>query len=315
MIAIDTETTGVDLYHAATAFLLTTYDGIENTYWEWEVNPETREVIVPPEDIVEIREHILCHDRFLFQNAKFDITALDMSGIISQAEWNYEAIEDTLTASHVLSSNTAHDLTSLALRYLDIDIAPYENAIKDAVLEARSSVERLFPSWRIAKKNLEGMPSAKESTWKYDMWLPATIARRFNHHGHRWITLVSEYANADTAVTYSLWKILEHQLRSKGLWEIYRFKQSGLRVAKLIEDKGVTVRGTSVETALKDLQQKANTHAKICTDIAKGYQYDLSLPKSGNNNSLLDFVFTELGLALPPVTFTDTGNPALDKGS
>jgi hypothetical protein len=95
----------------------------------------------------------------------------------------------------------------MALHYLGVNIEPLEIAVKQATTEARRMARSKYPDWRIAKSGLPEMPSAKESTWKYDMWLPRAIAMEEGYpDNHPWWTVCADYANGDSAVTLPLHK-------------------------------------------------------------------------------------------------------------
>src|SRR6187455_1410176 len=124
MISLDTETTGVDLRHGARPFFVTTCDEAgEVTYWEWDVDPLTRQPDVPLEDQMEITKILKGADSIILQNPKFDKAALDSIGI---TEWDWGKVHDTLLAGHLLASNRPHNLTDMAMQYLGADIEPYE---------------------------------------------------------------------------------------------------------------------------------------------------------------------------------------------
>ena len=54
--AVDTETTGIDLYHGARPFFVTACDQDGNqTFWEWPVDPLTRVPRIPPGDVAEVQ--------------------------------------------------------------------------------------------------------------------------------------------------------------------------------------------------------------------------------------------------------------------
>jgi hypothetical protein len=323
MWSLDTETTGVDTRHSAKPFFVTACDpGGNQLYWEWRVNPFTREPEVPPEDLAEIRslvagrasaeaekhsagdwmpgaESSSAGGRFpgaerisagvpsvgavsrragrsgeegggdrgeadqgraplVLQNAKFDVAALNALDPWFGENWPWGRTHDTLLAGHLLASAMPHDLTSMTLQYLGIDIEPHEREIQKACVKARSIarnriVEKsdvdLFTGraakkqlWRIAKAGVPGMPSAKDKTWKFDMWLPRAVAewmwdnseakkawedagrpRRAAPRGvcsrkgwecrppdvcggdHPWYTALRDYALADSGATVALW--------------------------------------------------------------------------------------------------------------
>jgi DNA polymerase I-like protein with 3'-5' exonuclease and polymerase domains len=153
MVAIDTETSGLDLWHGARPYFVTTcYEDGHQVYWEWNVDPLTRKVAVLPGDLEEIsrvlvlakgwgkwpadtaEEHVL-----VGQNIGFDVKALQSVGVEG---WPWEMTRDTLLAGHLLASNQPHNLTDVALHYLGVDILPCEAALRDACTKARRMVQQ-----------------------------------------------------------------------------------------------------------------------------------------------------------------------------
>lgn len=335
MISLDTETTGVDFRHGALPFLVTTCtEEGEQTFWEWAVDPLTRRPIVPAEDLDEIQATIDAVDEIVLQNGKFDVAALTwlFRTFSRELRWDWGKAKDTLVAGHVLASNQPHDLTSMGVQYLGVNIQPFEDAVQEATNEARRIARRDFPTWRIAKKDLvdeDGrpvMPSAKEKTWKYDMWLPRALAKELGYaEDHPWWTVCSEYANPDSAVTTALFPAQKRLLIQRGLWEIYLASQRLVEIIYDMEQRGITVSEatlTEIETEFKEESAKANA---VCTSIAKGFGYELTLPKTGNNGSMSAFLFGKrdketFAEIAPPVMplpvlkrSEKTGEPSLDK--
>lgn len=186
-IAFDTETTGTDLRHICRPFFFTLYDGNKIDNWWWRVDPLTRGVKVVKEDLEEMAQRFDDADEIVFQNAKFDIGALDSVGLEWKPEW-WDKTQDTLLSAHLLASGEPHDLTTLALRYLRVDIKKFEDALERVCKEARGIVRRKYKDWRIADDEDPGLPSLKSSkkrqkktetggAWKWDMWLPCELAR------------------------------------------------------------------------------------------------------------------------------------------
>ena len=133
LISLDTETTGVDLYHGAKPFIVTLCDEeFNNTIYEWDVVPGTRDPQPPPQDINEIVDMLQQADEVVLQNAKFDVTALSHF-LPKNYRWPWYKTRDTLLAGHLLASNHAHDLTSMAIEYLAIDVAKYETVMRKVV--------------------------------------------------------------------------------------------------------------------------------------------------------------------------------------
>jgi DNA polymerase I-like protein with 3'-5' exonuclease and polymerase domains len=200
MIALDTETTGVDFRHGVKPFFVTICDDDGNQrFWEWDVNPFTRQPCVPPEDLEDLRnelelvrswgegfdDEIADRHCIIGQNMRFDVHALKTVGVV---DFPWHRLHDTLIASHVLASNRPHNLTDLSMQYLGVDIEPKEKALEVACQEARRWCRSNLPDWAIAKEGRADMPSVKpgksggkrgtekDKTWKSDMWLPRAVA-------------------------------------------------------------------------------------------------------------------------------------------
>lgn len=330
MIAIDSETTGVDLKHGARPFLVTTCDGVNAPlFWEWDVDPLTRQPIIPPGDVVEIGEMLFADGPnglrpFVFQNPKFDFHALATIGVWET--WDIDQVWadtlDTLMAGHLLASNQPHDLTTMAMVYLGRNIAKHEDAMEVACVEARRIARSRFKDWKIAKEGVEGMPSIKGSgsgggrdgekdkLWKNDTWLPRAIAKELKYPAdHPWWTVTSKYANVDSAVTIQLYKVLEAEMKKKGLWEIYLERLKVLPVIYKMESKGVTMSTARAKESKGQYKVEAEKSHSVCVEISEGRIE--KLPLSGVSNALKDVVFNHLGLVSPKKT--DKGNDSMDQ--
>src|SRR5262245_53920896 len=92
LLALDTETTGLDLWHGCRPFFVSVMDEHGNLqFWEWDVNPFTREVGIvewkgqkcgfipgpPSKDKQELTTLIKEND-FVLHNTKFDARALEL---------------------------------------------------------------------------------------------------------------------------------------------------------------------------------------------------------------------------------------------
>ena len=320
MLSIDTETTGLDLRHSARPYFVTICkDDGEQIWCEWDVDPLTREVDVPSGDLDGI-EGLIGSDggqeevhELVLQNAKFDFAALQSVWTASEWEFGWDRVHDTLIAGHLLASNRPHDLTSMALQYLGIDIQPYDDALKAACNEARRMARKEFPTWQIAKQGLAGMPSAKESCWKYDGWLPRAIAKEREYApDHPWWTVLSNYANTDSSTTLLLWKAMRAEIERRGLWEIYEERRKVIRVAYIMERDGVTLSKTRLEELKGRYAEEIEKAESTCLDIAAKHGVELKLPKGGNSKQLSTFLFQTL--KLPVLKQSEkTGAPSLDK--
>jgi DNA polymerase I-like protein with 3'-5' exonuclease and polymerase domains len=149
---------------------------------------------------------------------------------------------------------------------------------------------------------------------------------------HPWWFVTRDYANADSAITLQLWKVMEKEIRSRGYWEIFLNQMKLPRIACEMERRGVTLNRSELERVRHKYQIDLEKADKVCVGIAEDFGATLSLPKgSGTNNSLKDFLFakrevktkqpngiitTELvpcpGLGLSPVRWTDGGGASTD---
>jgi len=318
LVALDCETTGLDLWHGAKPYLVTTCDESGNlAYWEWPVDPLTREPSIVPDDLEEIRELIRSADQLVLQNPKFDFAALRSIGIWGEGEdyATWPKVRDTLLAGHLLASNAPHDLTSMALVYLGVDIEPLEKALEKACRAARKLAERDYPGWQLAAKGRQDMPSAREKTWKYDAWLPSALAAAKGYPtDHEWYTVTSDYANADSSTTVALYIKQKEELKRRGLDRIYAERLKLLPIAYRMENRGITV---SKKRHSEQRKEFGNRVAELGTTMQKiAYAhggYELSLPKGASvNKSLRTFVFDTLGLKPIRNPKAKTDAPSLD---
>lgn len=351
VVVIDIETTGLDLFHGARPFFVTAcLEDNTQRWWCWPVNPLTRRVDVVSSDLGEIQATIDSATDLVGQNIKFDYTALRLlfQDYDRNLRWPWNKVQDTLAAGHILASNQPHDLTSMVMHYLGHDMEPQEEALEAAVKECRRLVQQTrlrlnhyhdgkyddgvveidepLAKWRIAGEGLPETPSATKETWGNDYWLPAAMAE---YQGaptdHPWRTVLTEYANTDSAVTLPLWKVLRERMQERGLTEMYRAKVQVLSTVCRMEENGVTLSGARTLELEEKFGRESTNSGVACKQIAAGYDYALELPAGGGiNNSLRKFVFKPdpseddgldyRGLDLPWVVRSEkTGAPSLCK--
>lgn len=193
LIAMDSEGTGLDHYHGARPYFISLCEEDGTQYhWEWDVDPYNRQPIIPSGDIEEVHSY-LKNRRRVSQNPKHDAQAVSVLPGWEQ-QWPWDLTYCTLLAGHLLSSNTPHDLTTMCLLYLGVNIKPLEDALERCATEARNIVKKQFPKWRRARKGLSDMPSCKgkdkkaeargtekTSLWKYDAWMCRALVKEAVH--------------------------------------------------------------------------------------------------------------------------------------
>jgi hypothetical protein len=346
MLALDTETTGVDFHHGARPFFVVTCDEEgEVKYWEWDVDPLTRTPIIPEGDVDEIGEYLFADGphgpigageeaALVLHNAKFDFAALRTIGLWDRYDV-FEVWKDvrcTLLSAHLLASNQPKNLTDLTLQWTGEDIEPFEKELERCVKECRSEIQHaklraskdekqgtLFGddplvSWRIAKEGDLMMPSATQEIWKNDYWLPRAYAKYEGlPEDHEYWTVLREYALQDAPSTLVLWKLMKEEITKRKQWPIYRERMKVLPVCYRMEGgRGVSGSVDRLHELRKDYREESTKAAQTCLKVSAQYNYDLKLPKGASpNNSLKEFMFNVLNL--PVVAYTDTGNPSMAK--
>jgi DNA polymerase-1 len=317
MKSLDCETNGRDLRHGVRPFIVTMCnEELVNSTWVWQVDPLTRQPIVPDGDLDEIEEEIDEADILAFHNAKFDIPALENleTDDWKWKPWDWSKIIDSLFSGHVLGSSDKHDLTSQALIHLDKRIEPIEKELKKAVNHARTIARSKYPRWAIASEGRPDMPSAKESLTGFDYWLPKEIARHEGYKEHHpWHTVATRYADTDSVVTLLLNKCHLEKLERLGLLEIYYERLKSARISYKMEKYGVTISKERQQERIKSFREISKENGERCVKIARSYGFDLQLPKGGNNKSLTSFAFDADKLNLPVVRKSKkTKKPSFD---
>lgn len=327
MISLDMETTGVDFHHGTKPFFVTTCqpDGTQK-FWEWDVDPLTRQPNIPEEDLDEIEELIIlsgiANNDLILQNAKFDVAALRTICPRISDNWPWERTQDTLIGGHLLCSNGPHDLTSMTSQYLGHDITPLEKSLEEAVQAARRWCRTHHPDWAIAKDGRADMPSSKGSLWRADYWLPRSLYLRDEEvqaQHPTWEHVLRDYANGteehlgDSPATLALWDFMKCELRRRDLWTIYQERMKVLPIAYRMEERGVTLSKCRLDQLKITYGEESEKAGRICTNIAAERQYELTLPAGGVNNSLRTFMFDVMNFERIYNTKSRSGAPTLDK--
>jgi len=330
VMALDSESTGLDISHGCRPFFLTTcrHDH-RQIHWEWNVDPLTRMPIIPTDDIEEISEYLnreydwtvkIQEDfAFVFQNAKYDVAAIKSIGV----RWNKEywkKTADILMGAHLLASNRPKDLTSQAMTYLGKNIKPYEEKLKACVNHARricrlKANKELLGSWRIAEKGDNMLPSTTSSMGLCDYWLPRAVWQVLGDKAPtEFETVLRDYSNVDSAVTVGIWSQQQAEIKRRGLWEIFIERMKLVPIAHEMEQHGVTISQERLYELEEDFSRSSKEFGEICLGVATKYGYELNMPKGASpNNSLRRFCFDVLKLPPRYAKKSKTFNPTLAK--
>lgn len=326
IIALDTETTGLDTFHGCLPFFVTicTDEQLKKQespyYWEWDVDPLTRRPIIPEGDIERILELVRSADKVILQNAKFDILALNEVDNRFYEEWDWDKTYDTMYAGHTISSIENRGLGDMALNYLGIDITEYENnlhaVIKDVIKEINKSDYLELQTWKLAKVGMKGLPSQDNKAWACDYWLPKAYAKYTElPSDHIYNTCLREYALVDSMVTLSLWFEQEKILKHLGRYAQFERRMKVLRIAADMELRGVTTnseRHSEIETRYT---KESIDMGERCSAIAENtYKHRLQFPKgSAVNNNLRELLLNKMKLRPIYNEKAKTASPTLNK--
>ncbi len=333
ILAVDTETTGLDAYHGNCPFMVTTASNQSDTQesWVWEVDPFTREVFIPEDEAEEVREHVMAADVLVFQNAKFDLRMLE--NLPCSWDWPWHKIHDISISAHMLGSAQNKDLTTQALRWINTNLDPFEKEIKKVTDKARricrlKAFKEEVGVWDIATDDHPKLPSGGK--WKADMWLPAAIIKHapqylpewpFADRGgswkpqtdqvedHPWHHSIDQYAYPDSDATLLIFQEHQRRLKKLDLLKIYEVRRKLLKIVCNIEKAGVVVSRKRRDELVDRFTPIVEKCRKRCLAISEGRME--SLPIQGVSNALKETVFDHLELESPKTTAT--GNPSMDK--
>ena len=252
-LAIDTETTGLDLHHGCRPFAVSAMDDSGNSWlWSWRVDPFTRQPKVSRRHRNEILQLTARYDRIVFHNTKFDVRALSTIGInlFPRSSWNFD---DTALAAHALDSREDHRLKPLALKYIDI-LDDDEDELKVMTRKARAVGKAR--GWSLGT-TLAGRPAPASDYWMVREAFPAES--RF----------LDSYAIIDAERTIRLWLLFRDELKKQNLWSQYIANRDLLPHVYAMEDRGITLRPRVLSREIKKYKSRCGYHSKNLQSMAQ----------------------------------------------
>jgi DNA polymerase I-like protein with 3'-5' exonuclease and polymerase domains len=265
LIALDTETTGVDMFHGATPFAVSTCDKKGRTrFWEWPVDPHTRQVMASEEEVHELVDYIY-GSTLVFHNVKFDVKALRSLGIrlvfkdsgwasASYVDHKFEAVvegfEDTLLASHVCNSAEPHGLKYLADKYVGI-VDDDEEELLEAVRSARRAAKS--KGWTL------GEALSNVSSVNCDYWLPKAVDPSSE--------VLETYAVQDVVRTMLLWIMYREVMKDEKLRDHYETRKKLVPVTYRMEQEGITVKPRLLTREIKRYEEAAEECEDACIEM------------------------------------------------
>ena len=291
ILAVDTETTGVDCFHGCRPFLITACDGASNYLFRGKVDPFTRNVSWSTDELLKYQSLQDKASVVVMHNANFDIRMLDAIGVdMSDIR---SKLDDTLVASHCICSGDSHGLKDLAIKYLGF-FNDDEKELEYAVNRARTRAAK--KGWQIAKAGHPHFPALrKQGTqfYKQDYWLCPTECEK--------------YAVLDVERTLRLWDIFRKNLFKHNLWSQYRNRMDLLKEAYNMQTYGKYFYVDESQKVIDKYSSDARIHLQRIRSLAKiDYAFD-----SDKSAHIIDLLHKRCKI---PILFkTDTGLPATDK--
>jgi len=294
VLAIDTETTGLNVHDGCKPFAVYAYDGSDYRYWVWYVDPFTREIQVSPSEVREIIRYIDSYDQLVMHNFSFDIRMLESVGVIPKRGW-FSRMHDTGVMGHVVHSaktqtvrSKLKDMSVMFLEHPKDD----EKELQKAVISARRKAKKL--GWNLGE------------VVEQDYWLPRQIAMEEGKSpDDRAYEVCDTYGCGDVLRTWSLFSYFAKAIKVEELQKPYERERQLFPVIHDMMSRGITLNKAKLKV---EINKRESRIAAACNGMRKILKNDDFNPASIND--LRTALYQHL--RLKPTKFTKTG-PSTDK--
>lgn len=209
-------------------------------------------------------------------------------------ETSWDDYEDTLLASHCLSSSDNHGLKELALKYLDYSDTD-EVLLKKQVLLACNRARDL--GWNLGYDE----KGSRKAAWDY--WVPGQVFKGD--------TSLQLYGDKDVERTILLWGTYRDLLLLHGLVSVYEKEKNLQCVVQRVEQCGLSINLAKLEETSEYLSERSEAHKYSAVNrIKQKYGDELNIDSPPQ---LKQIVYGKDRFNLPVVRVTDKGQPSLDK--
>ncbi len=312
-IAIDTETTGLDLSKDAQVFLITACDD-EGRLFHWQFDcMHDGKVIYDQKKLDNFKETINKYPKWVFHHAKYDMRGLTKAfGKVSSEfktladpkvkpdfEENFHKyIDDTLIQSHIVDSGGSHALKDLGILYLDI-LDTDEKKLKQSI--------RAACQWAKTHK----IPlTRRDDDGGY--WIPRYIAMTDPSAPREWLTDCLDYGLCDVERTVGIHLTLRPVVHELFADSSYERELSLIPLIMEIESRGLGYRWDFAQKTLVKLNGEIESLKQAIQKMAQVFGME-----DFNYNStkqLSELLFEKWDL---PVLKTSekTSNPSCDAGT
>lgn len=263
LVACDTETTGLRLWHGDAPFAFSFCNERGDTvYIEWPVHPLTRKVQPDRKEWNAIRDFM--EDRSvtkIFHNGKFDVRAMEKGHGITVcgpggAVRDGGRLEETMFAAHACNSKEpSYGLKELSDKYCDFGRED-QDELKACVKRLRLWAKK--DGWKIAFEEKEKSDGTFKNSPQVsaDYWIPATAYGL----GKQWVTkkeslLCEQYASNDVQRTMLLWKMYQQVMEDLDVRDTYEREIALFDTVYRMEERGVTVSDAGIDKAIVDAKE------------------------------------------------------------
>ena len=313
VLAIDTETTGLNFLLGAEPFMVTACDlEGELYYWEFDIDPRTMKLKRNRTTLQDIKNTLNKYDDWVFHNANFDLRALATLFQIPvqqiktlhktpESFWNH--IHDTLLMSHVLDNIRSHGLKELSVRYLKFP-KDDEDTLKEATNAARRLVRSLTRKGKLVDWKLHEETSA-------DYWLPKLMFKTFPDLAQpHWEGVCLSYALKDVERTISLYTLFTDLLHKRDTYGIYLNEIDTLKVVTDIQSRGINFLRPVANRVLSEMEPHIEDFSKKLRAKASSFGIDPEMFNPRSTQQLQDLIYGMM--KFPVIALTDTGKPSTD---
>lgn len=315
-LAIDTETTGLDLAHGCMPFAVSTCDSDGTIhYFEVPVDPTNRKPLWNKKTIKQIEDLIFsfAEDDYVFHNSTFDIQVLSKLSIaLAKFFRNLDPlkIHDTMILAHLLDSQGPRGLKDLSVLHLDC-LDDDEDELDKTIKKLHFVAKRV--GWDYARPNHPQFPGAKSKWHKMDMWLARAYAESDEFEGtdeyHNFLLNVcGRYAKQDAERTAGLFQLFVDAINDDPTaLPAYRIQQRCIRPLIDMEDEGIHLIPDQFDNTLTEYKDQREQFLESLRKLSD--TPDLN-PESGPQIKAVLYDQFEY----EPTKLTKTGEPSTDKG-
>ena len=294
-LAIDTETTGLNVWTGARPFAVSMCDDAERTYyWEWVLNPHTRRPKIRKRDVRQIRELALTPGvRKRFWNAKFDVLMLRSIGIDLTPCIERGEIDEVLFMARVVNNlELSYALKPLAKKYVEISDAD-EKMLHAAVVRCR----------RVAKKL--GWPRAEKV--QQDYWLPHTlkVLAPDSVPDNVDVEMCEEYAVTDAVRTHWLGEFYEYGMDELDVRHAYEDEMALWPTTLEMESHGVMIHEDRLEQCREDCENKIDKSVALLREVSGNDEFNINSTKQ-----IVRLLFEGEPMSLPILKRTKKRQPS-----